>query len=350
MFLNYIHNFRAIAILFIVAAHCSWAVPSCAEQRVFFRDAAEIILMNGTVLFIFIAGFLFQYLSSSFSYTMYLSKKLKFVILPYILFSLPAIAVKVSSAGDVQLLHPALNEYAIPFIWSNTALLYYFKQIGWYLISGDSLTPFWFIPMMAILYIIAPILIRLDRGEKIYWLLPAFVIISVIVPRPYNTVQISQSLPHFFSVYLFGMFCCRYRDILLEKMQTYWVWCLLGVVGMIQLEMFFPTMQLGYSPFNYLQKMFLSVLLLYWLWQADAHIHPRVRSSANVLADLSFGIYFVHYYFVYGVREFSFFSHLLSHSFLSLLALTFFITALSVFILQAGRLLLKNRSRVFLGC
>src|SRR5690349_6718767 len=89
-FLPHLHRLRAIAILMIVALHCT-AFLSWTEHPLFNRVLREL-LDNSTVLFFFISGFLFQYLSESFSYQDYLAKKFRNVLLPYLIVATPAIA------------------------------------------------------------------------------------------------------------------------------------------------------------------------------------------------------------------------------------------------------------------
>ena len=71
MFLSYIHSFRAVAILFIVAGHCvylfEWEAIRWQERLM------KSLMQNGTVLFVFVAGFLFQHLSHKFEYRRYLN-------------------------------------------------------------------------------------------------------------------------------------------------------------------------------------------------------------------------------------------------------------------------------------
>lgn len=349
MFLRYIHNFRAIAILFIIAGHCTWGLTWGNYKYPLFKNLFVIIFMNGTVLFVFIAGFLFQHLSSKFSFKKYLSKKFKFVILPYILCSIPAIGVKLSLSRSIPLEVP---------VWLNDAFgnwpavihfVLYLKQILWYLVSGDSLTPFWFIPMISIFYILAPLLIYIDKRHKIYRLLPAFIAISIIIPRPYDTTQILHSFPHFFSVYLFGMFCSHYKEPLIAKTEKIWVYLFFSILALIEMEMLYPTRQLGYSSYNYIQKMLLCVLLVYWLRRIDILVPEGIGSWGNILANLSFGIYFIHYYLLYAVREASYFNFL-QGSLHSLLILFICTTMLSVVSLRVAKSFLRNRSRIFIGC
>lgn len=77
-YLTYIHNFRGVAILFIVAFHClssfGWG------QNYFEKNIFDSIFTYGTILFMFISGYLFHYLNcklkgKSFDFGNYLKKK-----------------------------------------------------------------------------------------------------------------------------------------------------------------------------------------------------------------------------------------------------------------------------------
>ena len=94
MFLRYVHNFRAVAIVIIVAGHAVVTLGRDAQpaQMDFLLD----LLDNGTVLFVFIAGFLFEHLSRKFEYRSYLRKKLLNVIVPYLLISAPRCCTRCS--------------------------------------------------------------------------------------------------------------------------------------------------------------------------------------------------------------------------------------------------------------
>ena len=88
--LQEIHRLRGVAILMIVAAHCyqffGWTSHPFGEA--IFKDVFD----NSSVIFIFIAGFLFQYLEERrFSATNYFLRKAKTVFLPYIIALVPAL-------------------------------------------------------------------------------------------------------------------------------------------------------------------------------------------------------------------------------------------------------------------
>src|SRR5688500_16048384 len=98
-FLSYILNLRGAAIFIVVGVHArgnmsDWSSHLNAHDFISsFFDARE---GNGTVMFIFIGGFLFQYITHhNFDFRKYVEKKFLFVILPYILISIPIIAFRI---------------------------------------------------------------------------------------------------------------------------------------------------------------------------------------------------------------------------------------------------------------
>src|SRR5687768_12190341 len=83
------HSLRGIAISLIVGAHClpflDWN-----EHPLVFR-LIDTLCNESSVMFFFVAGFLFHHLSGRFKYDSYLKNKFFNVLIPYFLISLPAI-------------------------------------------------------------------------------------------------------------------------------------------------------------------------------------------------------------------------------------------------------------------
>ena len=139
--LNYIHIFRAIAIIIIVAGHCF------KSQQAFLGAICKALFPEGTVLFVFIAGFLFQYLSDNFDYPSYLKKKFFNVICPYLVTSIVGIIA--------MFLIPSHN----PFHTLNK-----FLQIPMFLTTGWIHNgPTWYIMMTSIFFLCATILLKLEN-------------------------------------------------------------------------------------------------------------------------------------------------------------------------------------------
>jgi surface polysaccharide O-acyltransferase-like enzyme len=281
-FLRYIHNFRGFAILTIVATHI---IPTLewGDERV--EKITSILIGNGTVYFIFIAGFLFQFLSSKYEYKKYLSKKLQYVILPYLLISIPAITLCIARKIYIppDWFSARFSDWPIP------------GQIIMYLLTGAHLPPFWFIPMITIFYIISPILLWVDRHPQAYRILPMLLTITAVVPRPYQNDNVMQSFVHFLSVYMIGMFCSHYRDKLFLIVQKKYLWLLIGFVILTALEIAIVPRPIA---INSLSKLILCVLIIYVLWLIESRLPKKFHEIMGFLAELSFGIYFLHDYFI----------------------------------------------------
>jgi peptidoglycan/LPS O-acetylase OafA/YrhL len=281
-FLYYIHNFRGFAILAIVAHH---VLVSLEWKNSGIEDIALLLIGNGSIYFVFIAGFLFQFLSSKYEYKSYLLKKFQYVIAPYILVSLPAILLTVLGNS----LFSAPDWFITKF--SSWPLA---GQIVMYLLTGSLLSQFWFIPMITIFYLVSPLLIWVDRHPRYYWILPALLVITASVPRPEESNAI-QSFLHFASIYVGGMFCSRYREKLLPLIQK-------RALLFLSLFALLSGLQYWFKPdletFNSLAKLVLSLLIMCFLWAKESQLPQFFNRSMGFVAELSFGIYFLHEYFI----------------------------------------------------
>ncbi|WP_212004151.1 acyltransferase [Chitinophaga sp. HK235] len=332
-FLNYIHHFRGIAILYVVAAHplLQWAEGSPVERIL------NIIFQNSTVMFIFIAGYLFQHLSAKFEYKDYLVKKLQGVICPYILLSIPIIVARLIS-GNV----PGNTLDVYPDFASFPA----WKQIGYYLLHGAHMQPFWFIPMITLYYLGAPVLIYIDRHPRWYWvLLPLFVVSTVLVQRAALADTFRMAI-HFLFVYLFGMFLSHYKDRYLEFAKKYWL--PITVLSFLSLAVNFYVPARFYDPADFTQKILFSCFYIYWLWKLERYV-PKV---INILATLSFGIFFIHYFFVLLQRFVSYkiYGHEMPGNLFSWALCNLFVLVPTVLFLMAARKVFGKYSKYFVGC
>lgn len=273
MFLGYIHYFRALAITFIVAGHSIDALL-WGNQDV--ERLIRIVLSNGSVLFVFIAGYLFQHLSNKLRGMRYFSSKVKNVILPYFLISIPAIVISVTILEQER-------------VWDGFYDKSIWEQVVFFYLSGMHLAPLWFIPMICIFYLISPLLLELDKGRLIYVMLPVFIVISCIVGRGLP----HYSFVHFLSVYLLGMYFSKYKQQINPVISqvsvlglTLWL-----VIGFAIVEFLFTNATM--SHWNYLQKLSMSVFFLGLFIRYNEHLTSKFVSR---LADNSFGIFFIHSY------------------------------------------------------
>ncbi|MEZ6132899.1 MAG: acyltransferase [Planctomycetaceae bacterium] len=274
MFLPYIHFFRALAILFIVTGHAidAFAWPDNDDVERILR----IFFSNGSTLFIFIAGYLFQHLSVKYETKKYYITKFKNVIVPYLLVSIPAIIVFTTL---MQRTNVADDFYENP-VWKQVLLFY---------LTGYHLAPLWFVPMITIFYVFAPVFVRLDRNGVLYYLLPVFVVVSVLVQRG----SPDQSFVHFLSVYVLGMACSRFKTQVSDvTSRTFFLIPVLAAFMALGLVEF----QLNVDPpnyWNYLQKVLASLFFLGLFCRFNNHLQS---TTAHVIADTSFGVFFIHSY------------------------------------------------------
>ncbi|MGQ0574129.1 MAG: acyltransferase family protein [Pseudonocardia sp.] len=296
MYLRYVHSFRAVAIVIIVAGHALVALTWPEPSRT--RDVLLDLLDNGTVLFVFIAGFLFHHLAARYEYRDYLRKKLLNVIVPYVLVSIPAVLYTVRFT-DLEGKYPQL---------AGTSPLY---QAGWLLVKGGATFNYslWFVPMIALFYLAAPLLIRFVHHPRLYLVLVVLIPLSMLMHRSdeLNTLAIAL---YFLPAYLAGMWASQYRDRLEPALDRYW-----GPLGLIFLAAVAVNVVLathhgnyyGAHPFSqehglidwmFAQKLLLCFTLLALLRRLDTLVAERLR----FLGDVSFTVFFVHGYVLFGVQ------------------------------------------------
>jgi hypothetical protein len=299
---------------------------------------------NGSVYFVFIAGYLFQYLSNRYEYKSYLNKKFQNIILPYIFISIPAVVSCIDRG------HPAMNVY--PW-FSHQSIL---GQILFLYATGTALFTFWFIPMISLFYIISPIFIWIDRNPKAYRTIPLLVLLSLCINRPPED-QIIPAFLHFLSIYILGMFSSHYQEKLLSIVGRVWLPLIFIVIILTVLEV---GIQIGLNSFamlsiNTLSKAILCILLMYGLWRFDSHIPNLIHHPLGLLADLSFGIFFLHGYlnrlYIHAVNHFfGADTFWLQANISSFFVLLFFQVGASITLVKAVKLFLHKKSHYLVGC
>jgi len=191
--LQHVNNFRGIAILLIVFNHSFSGV----KHDFFIMKILYCILDNITVLFVFIAGYLFSFLSKKFTYSLYLEKKITNVFLPYIFVSIPAVLL--------YLLKVKMEHRWIDMNWFYSSLNVV-EQYFYLMVYGAHLGPFWFIPMIVLFYVISPAFYFLSKNSSV--LLLSFIVslgVAFFVGRPEFDDNPFLSFLFFLPAYLFGM-------------------------------------------------------------------------------------------------------------------------------------------------
>ena len=299
--LNYINVFRGLAILLIVAGHSM----QFGEVGSLTQKIAVEVFAGGTALFIFISGFLFQHLSGKYEFKNYMSKKWTNVIQPYFWTAIPGI----------------LFCFLFPIRYGNSFDgLNPFIQIPMMLSVGRvHNTPAWFIPMIVLFFFSSWCLLKLEKKGWLYKLMPLMFLITIFFPRvdvDYNSTlgltysakylaylkYVLMGYVHFFSMYVFGMYCSSHKEIIDKFWNLRWLFIsLMLVVSALNV---YSGMQGGFTN-GTLSKIFLTVLVLAYLKHYDDWLisKGKLNNALDIIAKYSFGIFFIHWYifFLYNL-------------------------------------------------
>ena len=145
--------------------------------------------------------------------------------------------------------------------------------------------------MISIFYLIAPILVKADKGKIIYFFLPIFIIVSCYFGRGLP----HESFVHFFSIYLLGMFCSHFKTKI-NPLISHNLFILIAVPLIVYLAYYEFHYKDGTMTYvNYLQKLMMSVFFLGLFFKFNSYLNSKVIGT---IADTSFGVFFIHSYFL----------------------------------------------------
>jgi len=279
-FQHHIHVFRGVAIILIVCAH---TLPSLdwSAQPLTFR-LLDAIANESSIFFFFIAGYLFQHLSARFKYKNYLKQKLKTVILPYLILSLPALFI------FTQLVHRE-------GMWSWFYTIPVWQQVGLFLATGKHLTPLWFVPTISLFYLLAPLFIAIDRRAPVlYWSILPLWLLSIYLGRDGPLGPIDKAI-YLLPAYLMGMAFSHFQEQSEALTQRFW----LPLMAIALLGMAGHALDWQIPP-HYLMLMKLPMSLL--ITVALLRWHSKLGTRLDYIAHVSFGIFFVHAYFISFIK------------------------------------------------
>lgn len=284
MFYRHIHSFRAIAIAGVVAQHCLNSVTWNDKHLMVY--ALSSLVYESSIWFTFIAGFLFQHLSPRYTVSSYFESKIKNVIIPYVVMSIPALIMFTVFAHQDGV-PPGFYDYPV---W---------KQVFLFLVTGKQLAPYWYIPTIALFYLASPLFIRMDRAGWPYFLLiPAFALSMILGRDGFQGLMgggmlwepISKAL-YLLAPYMLGMFCSRHHERILKMSAE-------------EVNLLFAIAAVGYAlnihymnsddaePALFLFKMAACPLLVLGTYR----LSDRMADRLAPIATYSFGIYFLHGY------------------------------------------------------
>ncbi len=345
-FLTNVHLFRGVAILAVVATHVIFELDWPPDRQGEFKVCLSLV-QNGTVWFMFVAGLLFRHLAHKFDYRAYLLGKLKYVVTPYLVVSVPYVVLQFQR--EFGLFSPAGSVVRNPTLRVFLACL-----------SGEQMPiPLWFVPMICVAYVLAPVFLWLDRQRWGYWIIPPLLVFASLIHRPHEQTMLRQTVPYFMPVYLVGMWVARYMPLVMEWTRRFRWLALTVAASIVAFEVLTRTRPgaiESLSPFSteagvFDVNIYLKLLLSFVALEALARCPSWLSKVLDPLASLSFGIFFIHFYFVYLSRDVR---QALGTSWpgstLTLALLTLLTVYLSVGFVTLLRRSLGQNSRYIVGC
>ena len=303
--LHYIDYLRALAIILIVAGHTMiWGKTGHSIQR-----TNAYFLEGATLLFVFIAGFLFQYLAYKFNYKKYLITKFKNVIMPYWITMLPIALYFAFTCNDTK-----------NFLFDYSPSIRFFSVMLW----GQTINiSMWFIPMITIFYIVSPLILKLKKNKVLWY--------SVLFCTIYTTITVKRSglglgngeisllewhwkhillcskrFLYFLPIYTLGMDICEifeHSKNLIEKNINKIIY--ISLICWLYFYIYFVHLTRTAQSASNLGRIALTSLLLCLLYKFRTQIkNNRILDKVlKFIADYSFGIFFIHYYIVYALTR-----------------------------------------------
>lgn len=329
-FLRHLDHMRGIAIVLVVVVHCftmfEWPAASIGT-------GLSLLLVDTNILFIFISGYLFEHVFAEYAYRSFLANRLRNVILPYAICSIPAILIYVLHGKA----HPFLPDSF--FHEHGPAYL-----VGFFLLTGVHLGPLWFIPMIGLFYLATPVFEwLLDSGRAPVLLVPGLLLSETLGRAEHNLGPLQQAA-HFAPVYLLGMLFCRHAQAIDPLLRRN-----LATIAAVGVTAAAASVILPLAGFHAPQLMF-KLLICVAIYAALLPLAGRRIPALNLLARFSFGIFFVHGYLVGLGRELVQRSMVPVHGSMLVLAVSSgLVLGLSVGVTAALRGLIGARSRVVLG-
>ncbi|MCM2680572.1 acyltransferase family protein [Echinimonas agarilytica] len=345
MFLHSFNYFRAIAIIFVVLAHSYIPAGWQPSSGTLFERFQFDLMMNGTVFFVFISGFLFHHVFvPRYQFKKFMVKKIKFVLMPYLFLSILPILFWLYWAPI-----PAPHES----LYAGHSDL---QTAIWYVLTGRQLTAYWYIPMVMVLFAITPFVLWLDKRN---WLMHAAIpllIISALIHRPVSNLSAVQSLFYFFPVFLIGAWASQHKDLLYQKLARKEIWLLIVAVALAAIQALF-TDQIGNSQKDAFEwagidySLFQKILLCFALMVFLHRFEDKEWGWMNTLANVSFAVYFIHPWFTTTWRLYYPTPDTWSSAgnLLTTLGVCAILIGLSILVAKLFKAIFKSKSRYLIG-
>lgn len=348
MFLDSFNYFRGIAILYIVAGHTYYISRWYADEH--WERFLTNLTSGGTILFVFISGFLFHHVFyPKFRYKIFVLKKLKNVLVPYLVLSaIPITIYLINQKGPFG--HFFFNHE--PGVWNQyirPALRYYW--------IGAAQAPYWYIPFIILTFMLSPlhakyIELKSPAQTIILCLLTA---LSILMHRPPDNLYPFHAVFYYASSYFLGIYCSMHREKIYQVLKGKELLLLIPILGLAAFQAWkFPSVTLFAKPalkVTVPDLMLIQKIILCFFFMVFFHrFEDRKIKILDRTAKASFAIYFLHGFVIRGTGttikklgiEFT-------GNVLTWVLFTIFIAVVTYWLAVLLKKIFGNKSRYFIG-
>lgn len=292
MYLQSISNFRAFAIILIVAGH-SFEFGFVSDS--FVIQTLSNLITGSTAFFVFISGYMFHHVFySKFDYDKFLKNKFKNVVVPYLLLS-TFYLILMYLQGKGFFSENANYSNVLLFSSNNTD----FETFIYYLFTGHHLIAYWYIPFAILLFVVSPFYIgyiKLSTKKKIF-LLVSLSIISLVIHRPLGGTNPLHSLLYYSPFYMLGIFLSMNKDATinyLQKRYIIFIFCALAI-SVLQVKLgHIGNYNKTFFSFSGVDLMYLQKICLIFFFYMFFTLKNFNVNIINIISSTSFAIFFLH--------------------------------------------------------
>ena len=291
-YLGYLEGFRGLAIIFVIMIHANNAmlqrgVEGVAGEFSWVWTLFHILSHNSTVYFALISGVLYSYYLHRKDHGSFLRSRFEAVIVPYVLVS---VALTLFLAGVA-----AMRGDGMPPVDTLT------REIVYNVVFGEAWNHLWYIPVIAVLYVISPPLLRLIQDRTIGWPVGIAIVLMPLVFSRTATDVTPWMLLYFTGVYTVGLMIGRDPERILARLRGSVVAIAIvailasvavAVLDWSKIEFVGPT-SVRESAI-YVLRIALALLMLIGLREYSDRFGPWTGRTLRLIATYSFGIYFLH--------------------------------------------------------
>lgn len=169
-----------------------------------------------------------------------------------------------------------------------------------YYLSGSFLPAYWYIPFIMAIFILSPLhikYIKIGLKQQLLIIL-AFSIISILVHRPVDNINVAQSVLYFTPLYLIGITASINKNNIYKHLKGQELYLLFIVILLAVFQSYLglignyhkPAFEYGGIDLMYFQKIALCFFFMIWLNRFERFNNKAI----HILASTSFTAFFIH--------------------------------------------------------